>query len=113
LLGHQSEAWADAKRGEQLDMKAGKMIDETVRAIKKLTAKGDRKQAPVDVENQVATLRDRLEELRSMAANADLGAADRERAGRDAERVQAEIDRLTAELKSRPAEPEKKPEKKK
>ena len=86
-------------------MKAGKMIDDTLRAIKKLTGKGERKQAPADGENQIATLRDRLEELRSMAANADLGAADRERAGREADRVQAEIDRMAAELKTRPAEP--------
>jgi len=113
MMGHQPDAWADAKRGEQLDMKAGKMIDETLRTIKKLTGKSDRKQAPADVENQIGTLRDRLEELRSMATNADLGPVDRERAGRDADRVQAEIDRLTAELRSRPAEPEKKAEKKK
>jgi tetratricopeptide (TPR) repeat protein len=113
MLGRQAEAWADVKRGEQLDMKAGKMIDETLRAVKKLTGSKDRRPVPGDTENQVATLRDRLEELRSMAANADLSAADRERTGRDADRVQAEIDRLTAELKSRPAEPEKKVEKKK
>jgi hypothetical protein len=113
MLGHQPEAWRDAKRGEELDMKAGKMIDETLRTIKKLTAQKERKPTPGDTENQISTLRDRLEELRSMAANADLGGADRERAGRDADRVQAEIDRLAAELKSRPAEPEKKIEKKK
>ena len=108
MMGHVSEAWADAKRGEQLDMKAGKMIDDTLRTIKKLTAsKGERKQSPGDLENQIATLRDRLEELRSMAANTDLSAPDRERAGRDADRVQAEIDRLTADLKTRPAEPQK------
>jgi tetratricopeptide (TPR) repeat protein len=109
MMGHQSEAFADAKRGEQLDMKAGKMIDETLRTIKKLTGNkgGERRQTAADLENQIATLRDRLEELRSMSANADLGAADRERAGRDADRVQAEIDRLTADLKNRPAEPQK------
>jgi len=114
MMGHQPEAWADVKRGEQLDMKAGKMIDETLRTIKKLTgSKGERKQTAGDLENQIGTLRDRLEELRSMAANPDLGAADRERAGRDADRVQAEIDRMSADLKTRPAEPEKKVEKKK
>jgi len=109
MMGHQPEAWADAKRGEQLDMKAGKMIDDTLRAIKKLTGTkgGERRQSAGDMENQIATLRDRLEELRSMAANADLSAAERERAGRDADRVQAEIDRLTADLKNRPAEPQK------
>jgi anti-sigma factor RsiW len=102
MTGHASEAWADAKRGEQLDLKAGKMIDDTLRTLKKLTgAKGDRKQSPADLANQVATLRDRVEELRAMAANADLSAADRERAGRDAERVQAEIDRLTADPKKK------------
>jgi len=108
MMGHVSEAWADAKRGEQLDMKAGKMIDDTLRTIKKLTAsKGERKQPAGDLENQIATLRDRLEELRAMAANTDLSASDRERAGRDADRVQVEIDRMAADLKTRPAEPQK------
>jgi len=117
MMGHQSEAWADVKKGEQLDMKAGKMIDDTLRTIKKLTGGGkggERRQSTGDMENQIATLRDRLEELRSMASNADLSAAERDRAGRDADRVQAEIDRLTADLKSRPAEPQpQKVEKKK
>jgi len=117
MMGHQSEAWADVKKGEQLDMKAGKMIDDTLRTIKKLTGGGkggERRQSTGDMENQIATLRDRLEELRSMASNADLSAAERDRASRDADRVQAEIDRLTADLKSRPAEPQpQKVEKKK
>jgi SMC interacting uncharacterized protein involved in chromosome segregation len=66
-----------------------------------------------DVEQQIASLRDRLEELRAMSGNADLAPAERERAARDADRVQAEIERLGIELKSRPAEPEKKVDKKK
>ena len=102
MMGRASEAWADAKRGEQLDMKAGKMIDDTLRTIKKLTgSKGERKQSSGDLANQIATLRDRLEELRAMAANADLSAAERERAGRDADRVQVEIDRMTSDLKKK------------
>jgi Tfp pilus assembly protein PilF len=113
MLGHQALAWQDAKRGEELDLKAGKAIDDTYRAIKKLTAPKERKPAAGDTENQIATLRDRLEELRAMAENADLAAAERERARRDADRVQVEIERMAAELKSRPAEPDKKPEKKK
>ena len=94
-------------------MKAGKEIDDTYRAIKKLTGTKERKTSAGDLEQQIAGLRDRLEELRAMSANADLAPAERERATRDAERVQAEIDRLGVELKSRPAEPEKKVEKKK
>jgi tetratricopeptide (TPR) repeat protein len=113
MLGQQALAWQDAKRGEELDVKAGKAIDDTYRAIKKLMAPKERKPAAGDTENQIAALRDRLEELRAMAENADLAAGDRERARRDADRVQVEIDRLAAELKSRPAEPEKKFEKKK
>jgi tetratricopeptide (TPR) repeat protein len=109
MMGHPSEAWADVKKGEQLDMKAGKMIDDTLRTIKKLTGAkgGERRQSAGDLEFQIATLRDRLEELRAMAGNADLSAAERERAGRDADRVQAEIDRMAADLKNRPAEPQK------
>lgn len=100
MMGRAPEAWADAKRGEQLDPKAGKMIDETLRTLKKLTgSKGERKQSSGDLKNQIATLRDRLEELRAMASNPDLGAADRERAGRGADRVQAEIERMSADLK--------------
>jgi hypothetical protein len=113
MLGRQPEAWQDAKRGEELDLKASKAIDETYRTIKKLNAPKERKPGAGDLENQIATLRDRLDELRTMKANAELGGADRDRAQRDLERVQAEIERLTAELKSRPAEPEKKFEKKK
>ena len=113
MLGQQPQAWQDAKRGEELDMKAGKEIDDTYRAIKKLTGTKERKTSAGDLEQQIAGLRDRLEELRAMSANADLAPAERERATRDAERVQAEIDRLGVELKSRPAEPEKKVEKKK
>lgn len=113
MLGHQPQAWQDAKKGEDLDMKAGKAIDDTYRTLKKLMTPKERKVTGADMEQQVAGLRDRLEELRSMAGNADLSAAERERATRDADRVQAEIDRLVAEMKSRPAEPEKKIEKKK
>ena len=113
LMGKQAEAFADAKRGEQLDLKAGKMIDDTMRTIKKLTGTKERRTAPGDLENQIATLKERLEELKAMSASADLSEADRERAGRDAARVQAEIDRLAGDLKSRPAEAEKKPVQKK
>jgi tetratricopeptide (TPR) repeat protein len=113
LMGKQSEAWADAKRGEQLDLKAGKMIDDTTRALKKLLGNKERRIAPGDVENQIATLKERLEELKAMSSSADLPEADRERAARDAARVQVEIERLTTDLKSRPAEPEKKPVQKK
>jgi tetratricopeptide (TPR) repeat protein len=114
MLGRQPQAWQDAKRGEELDMKAGKMIDETYRTIKKLTGNAkERRITPADLENQAAGLRERLEELRSMAENGDLSSADRDRARRDAERVRVEIERLSAEIKSMPAEPEKKVEKKK
>lgn len=114
MLGHQPQAWQDAKRGEELDLKAGKAIDDTYRTIKKILGAKEKKAAPAgDVDQQIAALRERLEELKAMSANADLAPADRERASRDAERVQAEIERLGAEQKSRPAEPEKKPEKKK
>jgi hypothetical protein len=113
MLGRQSQAWQDAKRGEELDMKAGKMIDDTLRAIKKLSGNKERRVTTADLENQIAGLRDRVEELRSMAENADLPAADRERARRDADRVRAEIERLAAEVQAAPAEPEKKVDKKK
>jgi tetratricopeptide (TPR) repeat protein len=113
MLGHQPQAWQDAKRGEELDLKAGKAIDDTYRTIKKLMGSKERKVTAGDVEQQIASLRDRLEELRAMSGNADLAPAERERAARDADRVQAEIERLGIELKSRPAEPEKKVDKKK
>lgn len=117
MLGHMTEAWADAKRGEELDRTAGRMIDDTLRMIKRLTAAQaagkERKPTAADLGSQVAGLRDRLNELQEMSKNADLVPADRDRARRDADRVEAEITRLTAEMLSLPAEPEQKPVKKK
>jgi hypothetical protein len=114
MLGQQPQAWQDVKRGEELDMKAGKMIDETLRAIKKLTGgTKERRVTSADLQNQVAGLRDRLDELQAMADNADLPPAERDRARREADRVRAEVDRLSSEARSLPAEPEKKAEKKK
>lgn len=112
-LGDTTRAWADAKKGEQLDPKNMKAVEQTQGTIKKLSQKAQDKQRPTgELDLEVNALKDRLEELRSMAANAELPAADRERAGKEADRVAAEIEKLKAELQSRPPEPVKKVQKK-
>jgi tetratricopeptide (TPR) repeat protein len=112
--GDFTRAWQDAKRGEELDLKAGKEIDAAFGAIKKLQGASQeklRKPMVADLEQRIVALRDRLSELKGMAGSAELPAAERERAGRDAVRVEAEIERLQADLKALP--PETKVEKKK
>jgi len=106
-LGHKTEAWKDAKRGEELDPKASKEIEATYVALKKILAPKERRSSPAEVEQQVAALRERLEELKAMAANADLDAKEREKAVADAVRVEAEIARLQSEGKSAPPEKKK------
>ena len=113
-LGDTTRAWADAKKGEQLDPKDARAIEMTQGTIKKLSQKGQDKQRPAgELALQIEGLKERLEELRSMSANAELPAAERDRAAKEADRVAAEIEKLKAELQARPAEPEKKVEKKK
>lgn len=113
-LGNTSRAWEDAKRGQQLDPKNMKAIEHTQGTIKKLSgAKKDKQRPAGDLSLEIAGLQERIEELRSMAANQELPAADRDRAGKDAERVAAEIEKLKAELQARPPESDRKVEKKK
>jgi len=110
MKGEFERAWKEAKHGEELDLKAGKEIDATFTAIKKLQGASQEKlRRPIgaDLEQRVAALNDRLAELRAMAASADLADAERDRARRDAQRVEAEIDRLKADLKNLPPEPVK------
>ncbi len=111
MRGDMPAAWKDAEQGEKLDPENRKAVDAAKVAIKKVfVARLDKKRPASDQQLEIDTLPDRLEELRSMAANADLPAADRERAGKEADRVAAEIEKLKAELQSRP--PEKKIQKK-
>jgi tetratricopeptide (TPR) repeat protein len=114
MRGEPERAWSDARRGEELDPKNQKRVQDTYGTIKKLSQvqKDQRRSAP-EIEQQIEGLRDRVEELRAMAAGAELAEPRREAARKEAERVQAEIERLSVELKTAPPAPEKKAEKKK
>jgi tetratricopeptide (TPR) repeat protein len=114
MKGDMPAAWADVKRGEQLDPKNMKAVEFTQGTIKKLSgAKADKQRPAADLDLEINTLKDRLEELHAMAANAELPAAERDRAKKEAERVTAEIEKLKTDLQSRPpSEPVKKTQKK-
>ncbi len=114
MRGDSTRAWQDVKRGEELDPKNQKLVQETQGTIKKLSqVQKDKQRSAPEIAEQINGLKERVEELRAMAASADLVEAKREAARKEAERVQAEIERLAVELKTAPPEPEKKVEKKK
>ncbi len=114
MKGNMPAALKDAETGEKLDPQNTKAIDAAKGAIKKVSvAKLDKQRPAADLDLEINTLKDRLEELHAMAANAELPAAERDRARKEAERVTAEIEKLKADLQSRPAEqPAKKVQKK-
>lgn len=102
MSGDTDRAWKDYRRGEALDPKNQKLLDLTGGAIKKLQAAAkDSRRPSGEIEQEIVALKDRIEELKSMASNADLPQLERQRAAKESTRVQAEIDRLAAELQSR------------
>lgn len=102
LAGNPEAANKDVKRGAELDPAAKKEIEYAWGTLKKL-GPSQPARSPKDVEQQIAALKDRLEELRAMEANAELPQNDRGRAKKEADRIQAEIEKL----KSAPAPAEK------
>jgi tetratricopeptide (TPR) repeat protein len=114
LKGNLPAAWKDVEQGEKLDPQNMKAVDAAKGAVKKASVvKIDKQRPAADRELEIGALKDRLEELQAMAANAELPATERERARKESERVAAEIEKLKAGLQAAPAEPEKKVEKKK
>lgn len=102
LAGNPDAATQDVKRGAELEPTAKKEIEYAWATLKKLgQSQKEPSKTPKDVEQQLAALKDRLEELRAMEANADLSETDRGRAKKEADRVQLEIEKLKVDLRPR------------
>lgn len=93
LAGNPDAATKDVKRGADLDPAAKKEIEYALGTLKKLGPSQPSK-SPKDREQQLSALKDRLEELRAMEANAELPQNERGRAKKEADRIQGEIEKL-------------------
>ena len=99
IAGNPEKANADVKRGAELDPTAKNDIDIARGTLKKMgSSQKESARSPKETEQQVAGLRERLDELKAMETNADLSSEERAKAGKEAARVQGEIEKLKASV---------------